>query len=533
MMPDRRLFFASSIAALVLAASAALASGEPPGHLVPFPEDKADAKAPAEPVKPMPPKSDFTPRFRAPAIKQVQHLEPVAGKPAADSETEAAPAEQPQPAETPDSTLPAPEALPTVDVGPQLLSGMPGKQDLQGREALNEAFTKSKTAETDADYTAIIALCERGKQGGVSQAYQDYAGQLMGWAYNRRGELRAKAGESQQALADFEAAVRLSGAWRAIHNRGVSYAAAGRTEDALADFDRTIELNPRYPNAYFNRGELRYRDGDYMSAVDDYTQALRLGPPDAATFNSRGHAFYRLQRFGDALRDYGEAIQLDPANPDPLINRGDAYSDLGQYGEAAEDYRAAVKVDPKNGRAFQAAAWLMATCPDGHYRDDKLAIDAAKRAIDLGGETFRNLTTLAAAQASAGNFNGARTTQEKAIAAAPQEQVVAGEKMMSLYQRETAFRDRPVTAYERPEDIDDKQVRQAAVQEMLGRGNEQPNRQAEYRQPVPGEQPAATQQPRQPRRLPWQAQPSPPLQQQPPQQQPPARARLFGPRGRI
>ena len=30
----------------------------------------------------------------------------------------------------------------------------------------------------------------------------------------------------------------------------------------------------------------------------------------------------------------------------------------------------------------------MATCPDVHYRDEALAIDAAKRAIELEGETY-------------------------------------------------------------------------------------------------------------------------------------------------
>jgi tetratricopeptide (TPR) repeat protein len=184
-------------------------------------------------------------------------------------------------------------------------------------------------------------------------------------------------------------------------------------DEAAADFDRTIQLNPRYTNAYYNRAELRYRNEDYQGAIEDYSQAIKLGPPDAAMYNGRGHAFYRMERFGDALRDYGESIKLDPSNPDPLINRGDTYADLGQYGEAAADYRAAVKVDPENARAFQAAAWLMATCSDPQYRDEALAIDAAKRAIELEGETFRNLSTLAAAQASANQFKQAEATKSE------------------------------------------------------------------------------------------------------------------------
>ena len=570
MTADRKQWWVPALAAVLLSWGTSHAYGAPPAHLVPFPEDAAEQAAQAKPVKPEPPKSDFQPRFRPPSVKQAEHLEPAAkeagavvpasaqepvakepgsAEPMAEESQAAAPAEL-SPAAAPAELSPA--AAPAAS--PQLLpAGEPADPSaLAGREALNEAFKLSKVAQGESDYTAIIAHCERGKVG-VEKQYQAYADQLMGWAYNRRGEARAKAGDETQALSDFEAAVRLGGAWRAVHNRGVSYAAAGRMKEALADFERTIEINPRYPNAYYNRGELRYRGEDYPGAIDDYSKALALGPPDAATFNSRGHAFYRMQKFGDALRDYGEAIKLDPSNPDPLINRGDTYSDLGQYGQAAADYRAAVQIAPECARAFQSAAWLMATCPDVHYRDEKLAVDAAKRAIELDGPNYRNLSTLAAAEANAGQYEAARATQEKAIAAAPKDQVVTGEKMMALYQREIAFRDRPLTAFSTPEDTAEKEIRQANANELIDRITPKGSRaffQAPAAQeqsqegPQPGMQsPAAApggrygSPPRVPRQLPQQGvqqqyQPLP-EQGQPQQQQPAPRTRLFGPKGRI
>lgn len=550
-MADRKL---SLLAALAVAlAGLTSASAAPPAHLVPFPEDAAEV--PARPVKPEPPKSSFQPRFRPPKVSQADALEANAGEASQDAmhDAQVTPASAAEPlieklAQPADESEPLPTS--ETPAGPGLLPG-PGPESgkVEGRVALNEAYTRSKTAADEAEYDAIIALCEQGKVG-VSPAYQAYADQLMGWAYNRRGESRAKAGDDQRALTDFETAVRMNGSWRAIHNRGVSYAAAGRMDEAAADFDRTIQLNPRYTNAYYNRAELRYRREDYTAAIDDYSQAIKLGPPDAAMYNGRGHAFYRIERFGDALRDYGESIKLDPSNPDPLINRGDTHADLGQYGEAAADYRAAVKVAPENARAFQAAAWLMATCPDGQYRDEALAIDAAKRAIELEGETFRNLSTLAAAQASAGQFQEAEATQERAIAIAPKEQVINGEKMIALYRREIPFRDRPMTAYEAPEDADLDQVKQAAVNERIGAFTGRAQR-AEYVEPV-GAQPPRGQQtqyvppvrngryidPNAPPESGWKNLLPKSLMGDPnataPKQLPgPPKARLFGPKGRI
>jgi tetratricopeptide (TPR) repeat protein len=554
-MADRKI---SLLAALLTAAAGlADAGAAPPAHLVPFPEDVE--QAPAKPVKPEPPKSAFQPRFRAPRLSQAESLDANASSetPAdikQDDHVSPASAVEPLLEELARPTESESSAIPTTSepaVGPALLPGPaadPG--ELSGRAALDAAYQRSKVATDEAEYDAIIALCEKGKLG-VPPNYQAYADQLMGWTYNRRGEARAKAGDDRRALTDFETAVRLSGSWRPIHNRGVSYAAAGRMDEAAADFDRTIQLNPAYTNAYYNRAELRYRREDYMGAIEDYSQAIKLGPADAAMYNGRGHAFYRMERFGDALRDYGESIKLDPSNPDPLINRGDTHADLGQYGEAAADYRAAVKVAPENARAFQAAAWLMATCPDPQYRDEALAIDAAKRAIELEGETFRNLSTLAAAQASAAQFKQAEATQERAIAIAPKDQVVNGEKMMALYRREIAFRDRPLTAYETPEDANLEQVKQAALQEKIGAvtGRAQ---QAEYVEPV-GAPPARGQQAQyvppvrngryidpstMPQESGWKnllpksllGQPDTNTPQQPPG---PQKARLFGPKGRI
>jgi tetratricopeptide (TPR) repeat protein len=161
----------------------------------------------------------------------------------------------------------------------------------------------------------------------------------------------------------------------------------------------------------------------------------------------------------------------------------------------------------------------MATCPDTHYRNEKLAIEAAERAIELDGASFRNLSTLATAQASAGLFKEAQETQEQAIAAAPKENVVTAEKMMSLYRREIAYVDRPFSAFQTPEEMDEKQVRQASANEPLRPSRGQPQgRRAWFQAPV--NQPGGVA-PRQP----------PSQYRGRPGRKP--KARLFAPRGRI
>ena len=271
----------------------------------------------------------------------------------------------------------------------------------------------------------------------------------MAWAYNRRGETLVEAGRDKEALADFEAAVENNPlSWRSTHNRAVSYASMGRMKEAMDNFNRTIVLNNQYPNAFFNRAELRYGQGDFAAPRPTTRGPWRSSPTTPRSSTTAGMRCYRMRRFGEALRDYSAALRIDPKFAPALVNRGDTYCDLAQYGEAAKDYRAAVEIDPKLGRAYQAAAWLMATCPDDHYRNDKLALEAAHKAIELDGTTdYRYLETLAAAEANAGDFNAARQTQEKAITQAPRGDMVAAEKRMALYGRELAYRERPRVAF--------------------------------------------------------------------------------------
>jgi len=325
----------------------------------------------------------------------------------------------------------------------QTQSPSPAAEAQTGEELIRDAYTRSRRAATVEQFTAVIAQCKQGLgDERVSEAMRDYARKLLSWCHDKRGLLLDDAGETERALADFDVAIRLlPSRWQALHNRGVSYARLGEFDKAIADFDRTLELNPEYANAYFNRGELHYEMGNYRRAIADYGQCLRRQPRDAAAYNSRGHAYYRLGDYRSAVSDYNQAIRIDPDNAPAYTNRGDAYADLGSYRQAAQDYRTAIRLDPELGRAYQSAAWLMATCPDEQYRETDKAISAAQRAIELDGESFRYLDTLAAAYANAGRFEDAREIQNRVIEAAPPELATNYEARLQLYEQDQPYRD--------------------------------------------------------------------------------------------
>lgn len=79
---------------------------------------------------------------------------------------------------------------------------------------------------------------------------------------------------------------------------------------AARDLDKALELNPRLAFAWFNRGLIRYRGGDYEGAIRDYSNALRIAPEFAEALYNRGLAHIALKQKEEAISDLGEAGQL-------------------------------------------------------------------------------------------------------------------------------------------------------------------------------------------------------------------------------
>ena len=339
----------------------------------------------------------------------------------------------------------APENEKPFDQAPDEVQQATHEVPLSGFELIKQAYHESQQANSEDQYSAIIALCEQGLRGEVSGEATRYAHRLMSWAHNRRGKYLADTGDDEAALADFETAVELDKTrWRAYHNRGVSYAMEGRHQEAVADFTHTIRLNPRHANAYFNRGELLYEAGKYEQALRDYDRAIQLAPDDAPAYNNRGHAYYRLGKYKHAVRDFTEAIRLDTQFAAAYANRGQLYSDLGYYDYALRDFQRAVNNDPELGRAYLGAAWILATCPDRKFRDPEQAVAAASRAIEIDGDGDpRYLDTLAAAHASSGQFGMAQQALAAAIQRAPEDQARALQRRLEIYRSERSYVSRP------------------------------------------------------------------------------------------
>ena len=160
---------------------------------------------------------------------------------------------------------------------------------------------------------------------------------------------------------------------------------------------------------------------------------------DAAAYAGRGIARSALGDSDNALIDLDSVVRLEPDNAIAYVDRADLHSAMGNWELAAADYRVAVDLDNSIGRAYQNVAWLMSTCPVKRFRSPELAVRAAKKAIELDGQTYLGLDTLAAALASNGDFEKARTVQEQALAKAPKSEKNDLSTRLALYQQNRPY----------------------------------------------------------------------------------------------
>ncbi|MEX2317971.1 MAG: tetratricopeptide repeat protein [Pirellulales bacterium] len=308
------------------------------------------------------------------------------------------------------------------------------------------AHEAAGTAATELELSHVIETCRRARANRPSAETAQYANNLVAWAMNRRGQLRADAGRTKDAALDFEDAIRHDGqCWRAIHNRGVILAQAGQFEMAFDDFNRTIQINPEFAKAYSNRAALFVVAGDLLPALEDYSDAIELDPDLSVAHRGRGRVCHLLGRLDEAIAHYDAAVQLAPDDAYAVTSRADLMTDLGRYAEAASEYARAIQIDANSAHALRGSAWLLATCPDDAVRDPELALERAGMAMRRAGQGDTVIIdTLAAAQASSGDFAGAIATLSQAIELAPENEREVYEERLLMYQHGTPFRIEPI-----------------------------------------------------------------------------------------
>jgi len=155
-------------------------------------------------------------------------------------------------------------------------------------------------------------------------------------------------------------------------------------------------------------------------AVSYFDQAIREDPEFGPAYHDRGVAYQKMGEMEKAIRDFGEAIRISDQNVSAYYNRGVCYTITRLYKRAIADYQRVIELAPKDPRAYNNLAWIYAVSKVKKFRNPELAIEHARKAVELTNENHAAyVDTLAESYYAAGDTENAVKWAQKAISLEP------------------------------------------------------------------------------------------------------------------
>lgn len=70
----------------------------------------------------------------------------------------------------------------------------------------------------------------------------------------------------------------------------------GRYEDAIKYYNKALQINPRYENAWYNKGAALYGIGKYNEAMECFDKTLEINPRNEFAIESKEIVLSLLRR---------------------------------------------------------------------------------------------------------------------------------------------------------------------------------------------------------------------------------------------
>ena len=178
---------------------------------------------------------------------------------------------------------------------------------------------------------------------------------IAAWApakvYVIKGRSNSAAGRYQQAVADYQHAIRFSpGFARAYVELGDANLHLARYDEAEKAFKQAMHLEDD-SCASCGLGAIYWKTGRYVDAEKAFKRATQLNPNDVCAYDWSGRMYYDLGRYEEAVGVFQQEIKLSP-NVNGYLFLGNAYTYSGRPGEAVNAYRQAIQINPEEVMAY-------------------------------------------------------------------------------------------------------------------------------------------------------------------------------------
>jgi len=146
-------------------------------------------------------------------------------------------------------------------------------------------------------------------------------------AWNNLGLLSAREGRTEEAIAYFQQALRLSPDHLvALDNLGSAYRQLKQWDDARKAFERALAVSPNDPESNYGLGMVFAQTDDTARALEHLTKALQSRPAYPEALNNLGILYLRTQRRDEAVAKFEECIRVAPEFDQSYLNLARVYA---------------------------------------------------------------------------------------------------------------------------------------------------------------------------------------------------------------
>jgi superkiller protein 3 len=226
---------------------------------------------------------------------------------------------------------------------------------------------KLKVSPALKNYQAGLVAAQGGRQKEAEEAFQRAIDQdpYNALIYNALATFYINAQQVPKAIVTAEnGVVKAPGSPDLYYTLGLARYQAGRFDEAAQALERAVDLRPKYPeaslwlgNTYLLQASVNGQEGaadpvKLQAAVDQFRRAIALDPDTADYHAALAEALFQRRELAEARTELERATAIDPGEAKYAYSLGKVCEQLDDLDAAEAAFKHATERDAKSAEAF-------------------------------------------------------------------------------------------------------------------------------------------------------------------------------------